>query len=122
MKTVARRVLSTCVLLCALGLSASPALAHQWCRGRITGMYIDDGGAVFITPTFIENWLQICNVNGPWNGITPEVCKTWIGVATTLQVTQQDGLLLYRVDTPCNALPTYGAAPPPAYLMIYPVS
>ena len=113
------RIVTAVVLL--QGLYATAAYSAQWCTGTIRGFYIDSGGGLLISTSYYGAWTQICNTTTTWKGIVPDLCKAWLAVVNTLQVTQQQAIVFYNEDTACNALPTYGATPSPGYVMVYPV-
>jgi len=110
----ARYVVSALLLL----TFATAPHANQ-CYGTIDALYVDSAGNVLIDPSFRNGWLQICNAISPWNGIDPVTCKTWIALATTLRVTREQAVVSYSATIACDALPAYGAAPGPAYVMYY---
>jgi hypothetical protein len=98
--------------------SAESRATH--CYGTIDALYVDAASNVFIQPSFRNNWVQICNSLSAWNGIDPGTCKIWIGLATTLRATRDQAVVWYASDSEaCNAIPTYGSAPAPGYIMYY---
>lgn len=106
------------LLLLLASVGVGTAQADQWCYGQIKSIYMTDSGNVLVVTTFNPSWLQICHLQTTWNGVTPEICKSWYALALTLRVTGETAGLHYSGSTACNALPNYGAAPAPTAFMI----
>lgn len=111
-----------CIICALIVCFSTSAHALVFCRGAVTGVYVDNYGGVLIAGGFSPNWIQICNVTTSWKGVAPETCESWVALATTLQVTQQLATLRYADGVTCDSLPAYGGAPAPHYVMIAPIS
>ena len=104
-------------------LLLSGAQAHasyHFCKGNIKTLWIEGSGNVYIVGTWREHHTKICNINGEWKGVKPDVCKVWVGTAQLAYAAKSDVLARYDLDSieSCAAIPTYGAAPAPNYLMV----
>lgn len=101
-------------------LSAAPAhAANQWCSGTLSNLYIDAAGTVLVAPSWRGDYVQVCNINqANAAGITPTTCVAWVSLMRSA-VSRSAQTIVYYSDAPaCNAMPTYGAAPSPSYLML----
>src|SRR5687767_5130256 len=108
----------TMVALAALGFS-QPASAASWCTGTISVSWVDAGGSVLVTGSWRGTHTQICSVKTEWKSITPDVCANWMAKLDAA-LTLSRGVTVYYDETiDCAALPTYGAAPPPGYVMLH---
>ncbi|WP_137936093.1 hypothetical protein [Chitinivorax sp. B] len=110
------------VAACCLSLPATAA--GLWCTGKILQHYMSENGEFFIRPDWRNDWVQLCNLNSDWRGITPQVCATFFATAKTA-VTTKTGTTVAYWDRPgapapaaCNIVPTYQQAPTPGYLML----
>lgn len=92
--------------------------ATQWCYFNIDYIWASANGAVFVLPKERGDHIQICNLNQPHHDISTTVCKAWFQTVTVASVTKKRVIIQYA-DTPsCAALPHYGNAPPPTYIML----
>jgi len=107
-------------VICGTAIFSLCGVAHAGvCYGTVGAIYVDSSNNVLIRPSFRNDWLQICDLVDSWNGIDPVTCKSWLALATTLRVTQEQIVISYSTSTACDALPTYAGAPPPGYIMYY---
>lgn len=90
----------------------------QSCGGRVSGVFVDSGSRVYIHTSYRNEWTQICNITESWKGISPELCKQWSSLVTTLRVTQEPVVVYYNESTPCSSIPYYTDSPAPGYVMI----
>jgi hypothetical protein len=108
------------VFLAAISLLVSAESRATHCYGTIKALYVDASSNVLILPSFRNDWVQICNSQSAWSGIDPGTCKIWIGLATTLRVTQEQAVVYYSsASLACDTIPSYGEAPAPGYIMYY---
>lgn len=101
----------------ALG-AAQPAAADVYCGGTIAHSWVDINGNVFIWGTWRQAHTQICNVSTSWKGVAPDVCATWLAKADAAVSLGRQVLLNYPTESSCAALPQYGLAPAPGYVML----
>jgi hypothetical protein len=110
--------------LALLLLSVAPSSqATIWCNGRITGVLTDNVGNVMAYTTFRNDWLQVCNIDAPWKGVSVAMCKTWAAQLVALRLSQEEMTFYYSEypdGTSCLAVPNYTGAPAPGYIAISP--
>lgn len=99
-------------------LASADVNAAQWCGGVIKSILITSNGEVHILTSYRNDWTQICNTTTSWKGVAPDLCKSWLSVATALRLAKESALVFYNEDTPCIAIPSYGNSPAPAYFSI----
>ena len=87
------------------------------CGGKLERVYVDSSGQVIIWPTWSESYHTICSVNGDWNSISRDTCKSWLSVALALKISGTNARVRYSSLDNCSNIPTYGNAPKPNYLM-----
>ena len=103
----------------ALGFSQQVFAVNLWCTGTVTRQYVDSASRVFILPTYAPSYTMVCDLDTTWNGITPDLCKTWFAQLQAAFHTQSLVIVYYNaVSYPsCGDLPSYTAAPTPGYVM-----
>ena len=111
---------SCAAIACALCLICQPISATElWCSGTVGNLFVDSSGNVLVLPTWRGDFIQVCNVNNPWNGVSVQTCFSWFSILKgangkpTLTTTYYNG-----ATATCNVLLTYGASPAPAYVML----
>ena len=93
--------------------------APQWCSGKVTQVWINETGNLYIYGDWINNHTMICNVNEAWNGVTPAVCNNWFSIVLAARLSNTNVKVHYAdgyVDS-CATIPAYAASPRPAYVM-----
>ncbi|WP_137938154.1 hypothetical protein [Chitinivorax sp. B] len=110
--------------LATLYLSAPATAEPIFCTGKITQQYMNESGEFFIRPDWRNDWIQICNLNTEWRGISPQVCASFFAAAKTAVISKVRTTVAYwdrpgaPAPTACNIIPTYQQAPTPGYLML----
>lgn len=104
-------------------LAASPAIhADVICNGRVTALLTQKDGVVMVHTTFRNDWLMVCNIKQDSDGVSPDVCRSWLATLTTLRVTQEPATLYYVTSSTdpafCASIPHYLGAPSPNYVSI----
>lgn len=119
MKDYFKKIISTTVFLFFLSMS-TPSFAIHFCKGNIQDVWVDFAGSLFIKGSWVNKHTKICNVTSGWEAISPEVCKTWLSLSMTAQVSQPDVTVRYKDDkiSNCQNIPTYGNSPSPDYVML----
>lgn len=111
----------TMQMIPAIALACSgQASAYVYCVGRISEILTEASGAVMVLPTFRNDWLQVCNLTGPWKGVPVDVCKSWVGTLTTVRITQDLSMFYYDAESSCSSIPSYANASSPGYIRISP--
>ena len=111
--------LSIALIASMVLMSNAYASDELWCTGKISQLWINAQGALYINSSWRQFHTQICNVRETWKGITPEVCKSWSSMLHAAKISQEVITAAY-FDTDvesCSALPTYKNAPRPTYIM-----
>jgi hypothetical protein len=111
-----KQLLTLCLL--ATSLFASNAQAQQQCMGKVSNIWTAVGGETFLLPVSRGDYVQFCNINTTWKGVTPATCATWIASMRSAVVRRADVNIYYLEPTLCGAIPSYGSAPAPYYMML----
>jgi hypothetical protein len=88
------------------------------CFGNVSNVYVAKSGVVVLHTTWRKGYHSICSLNGDWKGVTTEVCKGWLSVAQTAQVTKSQTVMRFNLNS-CNEVGAYSNAQSPEYLMLY---
>jgi hypothetical protein len=107
-------------LITGILLIASSAIyaEQQWCSGVISHVWVDKVGATYITGSWRREHTQICNLSNEWKGVSPNTCRSWLGLAQHAHATQISVVLQYADVPSCKDIPYYGYAPSPNYVML----
>lgn len=113
-----RKIVLSGLLLAAF--SSQAQAATHWCTGAVEAFYVKDNGLAIFKPTWSPNYLQICNVEVEWKGISPTICMAWAAkVDAAIGLSKQ--IRIKYDDVPaCDQVPASGSAPAPVYLMLLP--
>ncbi|MDM3869723.1 hypothetical protein QSV34_00005 [Porticoccus sp. W117] len=90
----------------------------QWCNGKIKHVFVYRTGEVVVLGSWMNQWTTICNLNEEWKEVSAEQCKNWYSLIQTAVVTKSPAIVYYTDAPECSALPTYGNAPAPYYVML----
>lgn len=113
-----RRFRSMAVGAVLAGLTCGAQSAQQWCSGTLSYLFVDTSGAVYVNNSWRGDYVILCNVNGTWAGIPTTTCLAWLSLARNA-LQRASYVTFYYSDAPaCNAMPTYGSAPVPSYIMM----
>lgn len=107
-------VLSLFFTLCSSGVSAAP----EWCYGTIKRAYLTSDGSLIIRGSWANDYTQICNLNAAWKGVSVGTCKGWLSLAMAAKLSSSNVIVYYLNISSCDAIPHYGLAPSPNYLML----
>lgn len=105
----------------ALAVSLLPASANAqtYCGGLrpVLKLLTYRDGAVLVQTEWRGDFFQICNLEKPWKGVSTGTCFAWMSkIAAAVTSGAKTGFWYEIAPGSCNALPTYGAAPSPAYV------
>ena len=92
--------------------------ATQWCQGTISKTYIAKDGTLLIYGSWRNDYTAVCNVSQPRDGVSVEVCKSWLALIITGKTTQTPMIVYYGNVPSCTEIPSYGGAPSPGYIML----
>lgn len=106
------------LLVIPLSLLAVQVQAAQWCTTNVSNLYIQSDGGVVVAASARGDYLQVCNINQDWKGVTPPTCASWLGLIRSGVSRGASMIFYYAEDTACSAIPTYSAAPAPGYVML----
>jgi hypothetical protein len=87
------------ILIIATIVFGIPTIASAqtiWCSTKVTNLLVYGNGNAVVFPSARGAYVQFCNINSDWKGISPLTCVT----------------------TDCINLPTFGDAPAPSYVML----
>jgi hypothetical protein len=77
-----------------------------------------NGGGVLVLTSWRGDFMQICDLNQPWKGVSTAVCFAWMSkVTSAINSGKKVGMWYTTADgVACSTLPTYGNAIPPVYI------
>lgn len=97
--------------------SAPPTL---FCKGTIDALLVGAHGDVHVRPSWRQNWIELCNVDTPWLGISTKTCSVWVSELMTAHTTRK--LTTIRYDgtgiLSCDVIPPYENAPLAGYVLL----
>jgi hypothetical protein len=106
------------LLLILIMFSSYASASSQWCSGTISRTYIAKDGTLFIFGSWRNDYTAICNVNEIRDGVTVDVCKSWLSMVITGKTAQIPMIAYYSNVPSCTEIPKYNAAPSPGYIML----
>jgi hypothetical protein len=102
----------------SLALTLPVQAAPQWCTGTMSNLWVASDGQVYVNVSWRGDYVTLCNLNQAWNSISPTTCAAWFAAARSA-VQRNAATTIQYADAPaCSAMPVYGAAPPPYYVML----
>jgi hypothetical protein len=103
---------------------ATPAFADTICGGDapVQRVLTYSDGSVLLLTSWRNDYLQICNLNSTWKGVSTGTCFAWMSqISSALAFNKPTGFYYAGVDaTFCKSAPTYGNAPVPVYIYVAP--
>jgi hypothetical protein len=106
-------------LIVILGtLLAGQAQAQQWCQTKVSNLFLNNGGDVLAMASARGDYLQVCNINQSWKGVAPPTCASWLSLLRSGVARAATMTFYYAEPTACTAIPPYGTAPAPGYVML----
>lgn len=113
-----RQVLAAALLL--LSASVASAQTAQYCGGKVSYLYVTKLGDVVVNAAVVGNYVQVCNINADWKGVSPVTCMGWVSLLRSAVSRNSDTLFNYidAAVTSCASVPSYGSAPAPYYVML----
>jgi len=109
---------SVLALMVAVVVGPAQAAGTQWCAGKVLHVLTYADGSVHLFGEWRGDYTQMCNLAGDWKGVPALTCKAWLSTAQVALVTGRNVIVQYADAPACNAIPAYGVAPGPAYLML----
>jgi len=94
------------------------AAGPQWCAGKVMQVLTYADGSVHLFGEWRGDYTQVCSLAGDWKGVPALTCKSWVSTAQVALVAGRNVIVQYNDAPGCNAVPAYGAAPGPNYLML----
>ena len=113
-----KAICTALVTAAMLGVS-QPAAAAVSCQGTITGKSVIYDGSVLIRGSWRGDYTQICNIKAEWNGVTPDVCATWVAMADAALSMGKSLYLWYPDNDACGTLPVWSASPRPYQVIMF---
>lgn len=101
-------------------ISSPTTAASQDCTGTVLSSWVNSTGDVFLSSSWRNDHTQVCNVETTWKGIPPNVCVSWVAKLDAALALGKHISIHYPEAPPCNAIPYYGNAPAPYYVMLVP--
>jgi len=106
------------LLIISIVFSTQAHAAAQWCKGTIEHSYIAKDGTLYIFGTWRNQHTAVCNVNTARDGVSVEVCKSWLSMIITGKAMKTPMVVFYGEALSCAEIPQYSAAPGPGYIML----
>ena len=119
-----KKTLMASVFVVLVSGSALSRAERQYCGGTLNGVHVQKNGALVINGIWRDQWTQVCRLpvaglaGAPWKGISSAVCKDWYSMIQAAVVSRSPVVVKYTNAPACSALPIYGDAPAPYYLML----
>lgn len=113
-------VLAKALIATALLSLSIPANAAAVCTGTVSSIYTNGGGEVIVNGTWRGTQTAICNVERDRQGISPEICFTWLSYVSSA-ITESKLITVYYPGLnpgDCGTLPTYSNTPSPEYVRL----
>lgn len=101
-------------------LHAASASATIFCSSNVKDVFVRDDGSVTFWMTDYFKFIQVCNLNTPWKGVSVNTCFSWFSSLSNAVTHAKVVSLPYDGVASCAALPSYGDAPAPLYVMYGP--
>lgn len=111
----------SCAVLTLLATAtalSSPAYAAAYCDSYVDQFFTTQAGDVLVLPAFRNDWVQICNVQSAWNGVSPATCTSWLSTLISGMISRKQFTFYYASASVCSTIPTYGSAPAPGYVLL----
>lgn len=113
------RIFGALAIVAAGALVGAPAFADITCVSPAAKALSYASGMVLIEPNFRGDFIEICNLNQTWNGVSPETCFSWFSSVNNAILYNKNVEIYYSgSDFDCSTIPTYGSAPSPVYVGI----
>jgi hypothetical protein len=114
-----KKLLSLLAAASCLAAMAPSAMATIYCQGNVVNLYVSQSGDVIFQPTYRNDYTQVCNLHGGWQGITTETCFAWYSQLMSAKIHAKNVLLQYDgVGYTCANMATYGNTPKAGYVMV----
>lgn len=109
--------LAAALLAIALTAPFSASAGTLTCTGTIDQVRLVTDGSLQVLPSWLGDWVALCNVNAVWKTVPVEVCKRLHASALTAQATQGPTTTYYGSTTAvaCAAMPIGTGADAPTY-------
>jgi hypothetical protein len=112
-KTISKKHLLILTLL-----FASQVQAQQWCTTTVSNLLLRSEGSVLVKVIARGDYLQFCNINTDWKGVSPTTCAAWLTLVRSAVARKSSMLFYYSQPTPCDQITTYESAPAPSFVMM----
>lgn len=89
------------------------------CFGKINNVYLSKSGHLVVHTTWKNGYAAVCSMTETWKGVSAEVCKGWLSIAQTAQVSKMETVMQYGSLNACSDVQDYTSAEAPNYLMLY---
>jgi len=88
------------------------------CSAKINHVYVSRTGEVVLHSTINNAYHSVCSLNSAWKSVSTEVCKGWLSISQTAQVTKSTVIMRYNLNS-CSDIGAYSSATSPEYIMLY---
>ena len=106
------------VIAVTIFVLSTAAEAATECDGTVSQVIHDTPGGITIVPSFKGGYIQVCNTITVWKGVPVDVCKSWLAMLLTAQVSKSSIRIYYTDTFTCNTMATFGDAPSPWFISL----
>lgn len=92
----------------------------QYCTGLITEHLVYSDGTLMILAPWRNDWINLCNLQSPWKGVSTEACFSWFSLVTAARTNNEPIDVYYDSNLTCATFGTYGGAPGAVYVRMGP--
>lgn len=89
------------------------------CSGTVIRALLYSDGSVNILSSWRNDYTYICNTNGTFGGVAPEICLAWYATALKAIASNKQVNIYYQATHACATLPIYSSAPVPTYFGLF---
>lgn len=109
-------------VLAIFASAMNPSVAHAdaYCAGLTYEALTYSNGDVMILPAWRNDWIVICNLNTPRNGVSTSTCFSWFSaINSSILYNKSVGYYFAGIEqSACATLPTYSGTPAPLYVRL----
>jgi len=103
------------MLAVAASLVSQSAWANYLCTGTTTSVAMDQYGDVNISNSSGLQWVGLCNVNNPVNGVPVEACKAMYAMLMASKLSGAQVTLWFSDGLSCTTHPEWATLPSGSY-------
>lgn len=106
------------LVLALLVICTMASAQTQWCSGKVSALFVSSDGGLLFNAEFRGSYIQVCNVNAEWKGVSQATCLNWAALLRSAVSRKANTVIYYPNLSACTSIETYGAAVAPGYVML----